>query len=570
MTRRTDLYSALRVAAIYLVVAGFWIAFSDQLLLGWIDDPQRLTRWQTIKGWGFVVGSGALIFWLCHRALKRSWRLRRHLYAAFEAIPDPMALTRLEDGRVEFANSAFRELFTGGESAEGMTSLHIGLWANPHDRQKFKKTLERDGVVVNQKASMVTAEGERIPHLFSSRIVPNDSDDRTIISVARDITELEEMEASLREQLSRLRALRDIDMAITASLDIRVTLNVVLDQVTGRLGVDAADILLVEPASRTLTYAAGRGFETDALEHTTLSFGEGYAGKVARNQETLEVLDLWEEPDGLRRSDNLKEEGFVSYMAVPLVSKGETDGVLEIFHRKKLTPDRRWRDFRDALAGQAAIAVDNASLIRDLQESNERLRDAYDETIAGWARALELRDQETQGHTERVTRIALKLAREHGVPDDALVHIRRGALLHDIGKMGIPDEILRKPGPLDDDEWETMEMHPVYAHELLAPIEFLRPALDIPYCHHEKWDGTGYPRGLEGKQIPASARIFAVVDVWDALLSDRPYRDAWSEERALDYLREEAGSHFDPAVVETFLGLHQQIDLEGMRTGGAP
>ena len=162
-------------------------------------------------------------------------------------------------------------------------------------------------------------------------------------------------------------------------------------------------------------------------------------------------------------------------------------------------------------------------------------------------------DLETEGHTQRVTEMTLILARRFGFTKEELLHIRRGALLHDIGKMGVPDNILLKPEPLAEEEWIIMQKHPQYAYELLQPIDFLRLALDIPYYHHEKWDGTGYPHGLKGEDIPLTARLFAVVDVWDALRSDRPYRPAWSEEEALAYIREQVGKHFDPQVVEAFL-----------------
>ncbi len=180
---------------------------------------------------------------------------------------------------------------------------------------------------------------------------------------------------------------------------------------------------------------------------------------------------------------------------------------------------------------------------------------AYDETIEGWSHALDLRDKETEGHTQRVTEMALHLARAMGVTDVELVQVRRGALLHDIGKMGIPDPILLKPGPLTDEEWVIMRKHPVYAYELLAPITYLKPALDVPYCHHERWDGSGYPRGLKGEQIPLVARIFAVVDVWDALTFDRPYRPAWPKEKVRRYIMEQTCKHFDPRVVEAFMEL---------------
>ena len=207
------------------------------------------------------------------------------------------------------------------------------------------------------------------------------------------------------------------------------------------------------------------------------------------------------------------------------------------------------------LGGQAAIAVDNAAVYEDLHQSNAELTLAYDKTIEGWSRALDLRDKETEGHAQRVTEITLRLAKAMGIGDAELVHIRRGALLHDIGKMGVPDDILLKPGKLTDEEWVLMRKHPQLAYDLLSPITYLRTALDIPYCHHEKWDGTGYPRGLKGEQIPLVARLFAVVDVWDALRSDRPYRPAWDEEKVREHILAGSGTHFDPKVVETFLNL---------------
>jgi putative nucleotidyltransferase with HDIG domain len=208
-----------------------------------------------------------------------------------------------------------------------------------------------------------------------------------------------------------------------------------------------------------------------------------------------------------------------------------------------------------AFANQAAVAIDNARLFDDLQESNKELQIAYQATLEGWVRALDLRDKETEGHTKRVTALTQKLAKSMGVSDDDLVHITRGALLHDIGKMAIPDGILLKPGGLTEDERRLVQKHPVYAYEMLSPIKFLLPALDIPYCHHEKWDGSGYPRGLQGNDIPFAARIFTVVDVWDALVSDRPYRKGLEPADIRERIRKDAGVHFDPLVVDAFLKL---------------
>jgi putative nucleotidyltransferase with HDIG domain len=379
----------------------------------------------------------------------------------------------------------------------------------------------------------------------------------------------DEMAGALEHQLKRLAALRTIDMAITASHDLRVTLHILLEQVTVRLGVDAADVLLLNPHSQTLDYAAGHGFATPTLQHTRLRLGAGYAGRAAQERRLISIPDLAKGAGDLVRAPLLSEEAFVAYYAVPLIAKGQVTGVLEIFHRAPLTPSKDWLDFLDALAGQAAIAIDNASLFADLQRSNADLALAYDTTLEGWSRALDLRDKETEGHSRRVTEMTLHLARAMGVPEPDLVHIRRGALLHDIGKMGIPDAILLKPGPLTNEEKAIMRRHPVYAYELLSPIDYLRPALDIPYCHHEKWDGTGYPRRLRGEHIPLAARIFAVADVWDALRSGRPYRSAWTGGRARQYIRQQAGKHFDPQVVEVFLRMQGETEAHTMLAAGS-
>jgi len=377
----------------------------------------------------------------------------------------------------------------------------------------------------------------------------------TIAEIAGNAIHRMKLHEETKNQLQRLSALHQIDLAITSSLDLENTLQVLLDQVITQLGVDAACILTFNPYEQTLEFAANRGFMTDALRNTDLHLGEGYAGQAALEQCTIYVPNLKTRNADTLRSPSLGVEGFVAYYAVPLVAKSQTKGVLEIFHRSPLERDTEWLDFLEALASQAAIAIDNASLFKDLQRSNIKLNLAYSSTIEGWSRALDLRDRETEGHSRRVTKLTLRLARAMSVNEADLVHIRRGALLHDIGKLGIPDRILLKPGPLTDEEKGIIQNHPTIGFELLAPIAYLRPALDIPYCHHEKWDGTGYPRRLKGEQIPLAARIFAVVDVWDALLSDRPYRKAWLEEKARAYLLDQAGGHFDPQMVDGFISI---------------
>jgi PAS domain S-box-containing protein len=344
-----------------------------------------------------------------------------------------------------------------------------------------------------------------------------------IIFNYRDIPERKQAEAELRRQLHRLAALRAIDMAITSSLDVRLTLDVLLQQVTEQPGVDPADVLLLDHSTQTLAYAAGRGFRTSALGQTRQRLGEGHARPAALERQLVHVPALRAAAPRFRRTGLLVAEGFVSYFGAPLISNGEMQGVLEVFHRSGLTPDDNWRAFLEALAGRAAIAVDNAQLFDNLQHTNVELLASYDATIEGSSRALDLRDKETEGHSRRVTEMTLRLARVLGMSEAELVHVRRGALLHDMGKLGVPDSILLKPAKPTDTEWDVMRQQARYASEILSPISYLCPALEMPYCHHEKWEGTGYPRGVKGEQIPLAARISVVVDVWDALRSDRPY-----------------------------------------------
>lgn len=389
----------------------------------------------------------------------------------------------------------------------------------------------------------------------------NEEDCRFLESLANQVAialENARLYEEAQQRLARLAALKDIDRAITSNHNLDETLSVLLEQVRAQLGVDAADILLLNREEHTLDFAAGAGFRTAALKHTRLMLGESYAGKAAQKRMIVHIPDLKSHPTAFERSEDFASESFDEYFAVPLTNKDEVIGVLEVFHRQPIHAQNEWLQFLEALATQASIAIDNARLFSDLQTSHQQLIRAYDATLEGWSRALELRDQDTQGHTRRVTEMTVRLARAMGVPENQIEHIFRGAMLHDIGKMAIPDHVLKKPGELNEEENTIIQQHPEKAYEMLSSIEFLHPALDIPRYHHEKWDGSGYPYGLKGEEIPLAARIFAVVDVWDALRSKRPYRQAWSEEDISIYLKEQAGKHFDPAVVDTFLKLLQE------------
>jgi PAS domain S-box-containing protein/putative nucleotidyltransferase with HDIG domain len=361
----------------------------------------------------------------------------------------------------------------------------------------------------------------------------------------------------IRKHLQRLNALHVIDMACTNSLGLDLTLGILLDQTIDQMIVDAADIRLLSPDMQVLEHAVRRGFRSVTNHNSLLSLHDTWIGQVVLERVALHLYDIAETRwrDDFRRS--FEGEDFVTYFGVPIISNGQVKGVLEVYHRSLCQPSVEWLNFLNALATQAAIVIDHSHMVDALQKSNQELTVAYDATLEGWSYALELRDGDTQGHSKRVTTYTLQLARALKVPYQDFIHIRRGALLHDIGKMGIPDHILRKPGPLDAKEWDVMQKHPIYAYEMLAQIPYLRSALDIPYHHHERWDGSGYPGGLKGEEIPLPARIFAIVDVWDALSNERPYRKAWKREEVLGYIQEQSGKQFDPQIVTPFLELIQ-------------
>ena len=472
------------------------------------------------------------------------------LQTVFKATPDAIIITDL-DGRIldvnpgaverygysrdELLYMSARELAPAGLEERSLEELEQGLLSRlPIERTSRRK----DGSEIQEEVVLR-------PFVLQGR--------SCVLASVRDISERVRTQERLQLQLQRLKALRTIDVMITSNLDIRLTLDVLLDQVIAQLAVDAAAILLFNEGLQTLEYAAGRGFRSREIEQSRLRLGQGYAGQAGLERRLVLMPNLRESgATGFVRSGLLAAESFVSYAGVPLVAKGRLVGVLEVFHRSPIAIDIEWRDFLETLAGQAAIALDDAHLFSDLQRSNTELRLAYDATIEGWSRAMDLRDKETEGHTQRVTELTVTLARAAGMTGDQIAHVRRGSLLHDIGKLGVPDRILLKADALTEEEWATMRMHPQYAYDMLSSIDYLRPALDIPYCHHEKWDGTGYPRGLKGEQIPLAARIFMVADVWDALRSDRPYRSSWSEGQVRAYIREQAGSHFDPKAVDLF------------------
>ncbi|NJO07740.1 MAG: HD domain-containing protein [Chloroflexaceae bacterium] len=372
---------------------------------------------------------------------------------------------------------------------------------------------------------------------------------------------LEEVERELRvsmaqteKRLAHIQALQRIDQAIATNQDVYKTLDIALTQVAVELQVDAAAVWLTNPVGHTIEYIAGRGLHFPIHQRSHPMNGNTCAVRVATEQRMV-CIDQTGASEHCTSPVLETHKELTQYYGVPLIARNQVKGVLELFQRTPIQPDQEWLSFLNILAGQTAIAIDHAELLAELQRTNDELTLAYDATIMALAHALELRDAETEGHSRRVTELTLQLARQMNFDDETLVHIGRGAILHDIGKMAVPDAILLKSGPLTQTEYTIMQQHTIYAYNMLAPIPFLQPALDIPYCHHEKWDGSGYPRRLKHEEIPLAARIFAVIDVYDALGSDRPYRKRWSLERIKAYLDEQAGVHFDPTVVHLFCSI---------------
>ena len=600
-----------RMALLYLLFAGSYIFFSDLILLHYIDDPIALGYFQIYKGWSFVAVTALLLWFLLKNQMKQLlfevgkrekaegdiraqrdtshslYNLTTTMRSAFNT-DDLLSVVLSEtrrllqaDGGTVVCLSQDRKDFTIVK-AEGIWAEHVGYrfpineglcsivlrtekpyFSVNYSAEKKKMHLlnpaEKAGpmMLVPLKTEMgisgvleVSRRRNQESRLFSRSEVEMFS---AIGEIAGNALQRQTLLESAQKRLKQLQGLHNIDKTITRSLDLNLTFNVILNEVTTLLNLDAAAILRFNHSTGIMEYSAARGFLVNNIPKLELRLGEGYAGRVVKERAPAQIPNLRKtEPDPIQ-GPLLKSEGFVTYYGVPLIAKGHIQGVLEVYHREAQELDQEGLNFLNTLAEQTAIAINNADLFQSIESSNLELAQAYDATIEGWSYALGLKDEKTKRHSQRVTKLTLSIARKMKIKDHDLTHIKRGILLHDVGKMGIPDSILLKPAKLNEEEWAIMHKHPSFAYQMLAPIEYLRPALEIPYCHHEKWDGSGYPRGLKGVEIPLPARIFAVVDVYDALTSDRPYRKAWTEENALKHIRAESGAHFDPQVVELFL-----------------
>jgi putative nucleotidyltransferase with HDIG domain len=358
-----------------------------------------------------------------------------------------------------------------------------------------------------------------------------------------------------QRMLHKMERLMEINIMLNSTLELDQVLDLIIAKAVEMLDCEAGSILLCSKEKDCLQFSASTSANSKTLTEILIPLTDSLAGTIFTRNTPLVVNDV---------SHDIRHNASVaaqinfrtrSLLGVPMRIQDRVIGVLEALNKKQGGFTEEDVKILTAIASPAAVAIENAQLVKALQ-------DAYESTLEGWAAALDLRDKETEGHSQRVTVLTVRLAEQMGVSKEFLIHVRQGALLHDIGKMAVPDDILHKKGPLTEQEKAVMRQHPVNAYNMLYPIAYLRSALDIPFCHHEKWDGTGYPRGLKGEEIPLAARIFTVIDVWDALRSDRPYRKAWAAQETLAYIQEQAGKSLDPNVVRHFVQLFPLIQTQ--------
>jgi len=364
-------------------------------------------------------------------------------------------------------------------------------------------------------------------------------------------------QAKIQSQIKNISFLKLISRTISTYMDFETVMRPLLGQIREILDCDAVALFLVSEDKKTLICKAKNGYMANTQINFSVPFGEVIIGTTAVEGRIVSVYDFSTIEPKSQLGILVAKENFRAQHAAPIIVGGQVvKGVLEVwFRREGYKPSTEWLALFDAIANQTGLALDYNELYENLQKAYHDLESSYEATIEGWSAAMDLRDEDTEGHSLRVTNLAENLGVRLGLSDLEISQIHKGALLHDIGKIGIPDSILKKPGPLTEEEWELMRKHPKIALDMLERISYLKDSLAIPLYHHERYDGTGYPFGLKGKEIPLQARLFAIVDVFDALICDRPYRKAWTREKIIDYLKEQKGQQFDPEIVDAFLAM---------------
>lgn len=467
-------------------------------------------------------------------------------------------------GHFVITNQKFNEMFGLGRDDKEITSLGFIQFVVPASRPLVRDIQKQ---VTNGQASSLRYEfsakakdGREIELEASTSALPY-ADGVAIQSIVRDITERKRTEQAELEQRILAEALRDSVSALNNTLEVDEVIDHIFSNASKVVPFQAATIMLLEEAPEPQArVVASFGYQRQNRQDRTQkrSFSLDEFQNLKRMYDTGQPLVIPDTLHSTLRTASPEIRWVRSYAGAPIRVHGNVIGFLNLEVDIPNFYNQTHADRLQAFADQAGVAIHNAQLLTDLRKSRDELYNAYETTLEGWSKALELRDYETEGHTQRVMDMTMKLAESYGITGPELLHFRYGTLLHDIGKIGIPDSILFKPGPLNDEEWEVMRRHPIYAKRILAHIPYLQDSLEIPYYHHEKWDGSGYPCGLKGEEIPLAARLFAVVDVWDGLRSNRHYRSGWPEEEVIRYIQEQSGKHFDPAVVTVFLRLLEE------------
>ncbi|MEN6410181.1 MAG: HD domain-containing phosphohydrolase [Anaerolineaceae bacterium] len=463
----------------------------------------------------------------------------------------------LVNNRFEVVNPSFCELFEIREEEVLSPDFDIMSLIAPQSQEAVREHLDKLRIGKPSKSHLqftgITRSGNLKEFEISSNIFRYHQEIASQ-GIIRDVTARAQSEQAEREQRNLAEALRDAATVLNSTLNMDEVMDHILNIVGRVVPHHASNIMLIDDHGYARILKQ-RGYEDLGLKDwiTGISFNIQQTPnlkKMVTEGRPIVISVTQTDPDWIP----IPEGAWIrSYVSAPIFIKDQVIGFLNLDSQIPNFYQPIHAERLQAFATQAGIAIHNAQLIYNLQNTNQSLVTAYDTTLLGWSKALELRDYETEGHTQRVLTLTVELAKIMGVSDDDLIHIRRGVLLHDIGKIGNPDRILTKPGPMTEEEWEIMRMHPVYAYQILTPIPYLQASLDIPYGHHERWDGTGYPRGLKGTDIPLAARIFAIVDVWDALHSKRPYRDSLPMNEVIQYLKDQAGIQFDPQIVKAFI-----------------
>jgi len=536
---------------------------NQKQLLGRIMAARDITRYKTLES-GYRLLSGELE----QRVRERTEELRHsaELYRTVVENQTEFIVRWKEDGVRTFVNEAYCRYF--GLTPEQALSSNFLKQVAEEDRHAIEEKISRlqSGVVESETEihRVVRPDGGIGWQEWTDQAIRDEQGNLIEFqSIGRDITERKQAEDGLLKQMAfdELMTRLLARFATCAYDEVDHSIEIGLKEITEFMEIDYADILILSQDRKTwkMTYQWSASHLSPSIQPSqSIPTGHLVWSEIKLFQgEAIRINTFDDYPIEAQIDRRFSEsEGAKSILSVPIRGQEQlTFGCIDLI---SYAGQVNWSD---SDVTHMKIIGDSIANLLERKRAEENLAEAYDTTLEGWAKALELRDKETEGHSRRVTEATLAVARAMDFTDEELTQIRRGSILHDIGKMGIPDDILRKNGPLTDAERLTVQKHPATAYELLKPIAYLEKALDIPYCHHEKWDGSGYPRGLKGEEIPLAARIFAVVDVWDALSSDRPYRSAWPREKVADYLIAESGKHFDPQVMDVFLQMMKKGEI---------